>query len=93
MDGHHTNIHRADWQAYPAQDGTGEHTVVGTLKVLPNVRGPQLNSRRDVLVYLPASYTKSDWRYPVIYMQDGQMKTATAKFHPTPSGSIEWAFP
>jgi len=72
MDGHHTNIHHADWQAYPAPDGTGEHTVVGTLQVLSNVHSTQLRNRRDILVYLPPSYATSNRRYPVIYMQDGQ---------------------
>jgi len=28
-----------------------------------------------------------------VYEVDGDTLTATAKFHPTPSGSIEWAFP
>jgi len=49
-----------------------EHTVVGTLKVLPDVWSPQLDNRRDILVWLPSSYDFSEKRYPVIYMQDGQ---------------------
>jgi len=38
---------------------------------LRNVFSPQLRNRRDVDVYLPASYD-SGARYPVVYMQDGQ---------------------
>jgi predicted alpha/beta superfamily hydrolase len=40
--------------------------------VLESVPSPQLNNQRDVLVYLPPSYTETDRRYPVIYMHDGQ---------------------
>lgn len=33
----------------------------------------RLRRRRPVLVYLPPGYTESDpWRYPVLYVQDGQ---------------------
>jgi predicted alpha/beta superfamily hydrolase len=38
---------------------------------LPDVWSPQLRNRRDVDVYLPASYPDRR-RHPVIYMQDGQ---------------------
>jgi len=32
-----------------------------------------LRNRRDVLVYLPRGYRRfSRWRYPVLYLQDGQ---------------------
>lgn len=48
------------------------HTVVGDLRVLPDVWSPQLNNRRDVLVHLPPSYGQSSWHYPVLYMHDGQ---------------------
>jgi predicted alpha/beta superfamily hydrolase len=40
-------------------------------RTLKNVWSPQLRSRRDVDVYLPASYP-SGVRYPVVYMTDGQ---------------------
>jgi predicted alpha/beta superfamily hydrolase len=36
------------------------------------VWSPELRNRRDVDVYLPASYFRSRRRYPVIYLQDGQ---------------------
>jgi predicted alpha/beta superfamily hydrolase len=47
-------------------------TVAGTLKLLPQVYSPQLDLRRDLLVYLPPDYALSARRYPVIYMHDGQ---------------------
>jgi predicted alpha/beta superfamily hydrolase len=47
-------------------------TPPGSLYVLPDVFSPQLFSSRDVFVYLPPSYGRGDWRFPVLYMQDGQ---------------------
>ncbi len=49
-----------------------DHTVAGVLKVLPDVLSPQLGNERDILVYLPPSYDRSDDSYPVLYFQDGQ---------------------
>ncbi|HEX8210577.1 MAG TPA: alpha/beta hydrolase-fold protein [Longimicrobium sp.] len=61
------------WQNYPSQDDGAEHTVVGTVKKLEGLYSPQLDNRRDVLVYLPPSYgTDTERRYPVLYMHDGQ---------------------
>jgi predicted alpha/beta superfamily hydrolase len=37
-----------------------------------NVWSPELRNRRDVDIYLPASYNTRRDRYPVVYMQDGQ---------------------
>jgi predicted alpha/beta superfamily hydrolase len=42
------------------------------VETLHNVRSPELGNARDVLVYLPPSYARSDRRYPVLYMNDGQ---------------------
>ena len=60
------------WQQYQAIYRGDNHTVVGALKIAQHVRSPQLNNRRDIIVYLPPSYEQSDAHYPVIYMQDGQ---------------------
>ncbi|MEO6445971.1 MAG: alpha/beta hydrolase-fold protein [Gemmatimonadaceae bacterium] len=46
---------------------------------------PELGNRRDILVYLPASYGKTDRAYPVLYMHDGQNL-----FDPTTSFAGEW---
>ncbi len=43
-----------------------------TPRTFKNVWSPQLRNRRDVDVYLPASYSGGRDRYPVVYMQDGQ---------------------
>jgi predicted alpha/beta superfamily hydrolase len=57
----------------------------GRLEVIPAVECPELGNRRDVLIYLPSSYEKSDKPYPVIYMHDGQNL-----FDPTTSFAGEW---
>jgi predicted alpha/beta superfamily hydrolase len=42
-------------------------------RTLKGVWSPQRHNRRDVDIYLPASYrTATTRRYPVVYMQDGQ---------------------
>ncbi len=56
---------------YASRDGRA-HAVQGNLYLLPQVWSPQLENKRDVLVYLPPAYANSDRRYPVLYMQDGQ---------------------
>ncbi len=60
------------WHDYLSHTGRSHHSIVGTLKILPDFHSPQLNNHRPVVVYLPPSYSHSDRRYPVIYMQDGQ---------------------
>jgi predicted alpha/beta superfamily hydrolase len=59
-----------NWRNYV--EGRDRHTVVGALKERRGLRSPQLANRRDLYVYLPPSYDRSDTRYPVIYMHDGQ---------------------
>jgi predicted alpha/beta superfamily hydrolase len=51
---------------------TRKRHAPGRLEILPEVESPELGNRRDILVYLPASYEKTDRAYPVIYMHDGQ---------------------
>ena len=36
------------------------------------IDAPQLNCKRKIWLYLPLNYDKSDKKYPVIYMHDGQ---------------------
>src|SRR6185436_6141825 len=57
----------------------------GTLERIAGVPSPQLGNLRDILVHLPASYSKGDRRYPVIYMQDGQNL-----FDPATSFAGDW---
>lgn len=56
------------WQDYDKSP----HTVIGTLKVYPSLYSPQLHNSRDILVWLPPSYSYSNQHYKVIYMHDGQ---------------------
>jgi len=60
-------------------------TAPGRLEVIPDVESRELGNRRDILVYLPKSYDKSDKAYPVIYMHDGQNL-----FDPATSFAGEW---
>lgn len=59
------------WQPYPGRPHIPQ--VSGKLLTWANFYMPQLGGRtRDVHVYLPPSYDRSDQRYPVLYMQDAQ---------------------
>ena len=62
----------AEWLDYAGTRAGVAHTVVGTVKVLPKVESSELRNRRDILVYLPPSYSRGHHTYPVLYMQDGQ---------------------
>jgi predicted alpha/beta superfamily hydrolase len=55
------------------------------VEVLEGVDSPELENRRDVLVYLPPSYHGSRRSYPVLYMHDGQNL-----FDPDTSFAGEW---
>jgi hypothetical protein len=57
----------------------------GRLDVIPRVESHELHNQRDILVYLPSSYDKSEKPYPVLYMHDGQNL-----FDPTTSFAGEW---
>jgi predicted alpha/beta superfamily hydrolase len=61
-----------EWQDYLGEDDGRHHTVVGSIKVLRGLHSPQLDNKRDILVYLPPSYARTSRRYPVLYMHDGQ---------------------
>jgi predicted alpha/beta superfamily hydrolase len=65
--------HRIDgWlgqAAWPKADSTA---IAGVSIFSNDMRMPQLNRNRRIWVYLPPDYGKSNKRYPVIYMQDGQ---------------------
>ncbi|MBK7830915.1 MAG: alpha/beta hydrolase [Gemmatimonadetes bacterium] len=60
-------------------------TPPGSLEVIPDVYSPELNNRRDISVYLPRSYRRTEHPYPVIYMHDGQNL-----FDPATSFAGEW---
>lgn len=62
----------ARWQKYRDLKRGMEHTVSGDVRVLSELYSPQLHNRREILVYLPPSYSQGERRYPVVYMHDGQ---------------------
>ena len=50
-----------------------KHTTTSNVKILSeNFKIPQLNKTRKIWIYLPPDYEKSNKKYPVIYMHDGQ---------------------
>ena len=60
-------------------------TPPGVLEVIPQVYSASLGNSRDILVYLPSSYAKTERRFPVLYMHDGQNL-----FDPNTSFAGEW---
>ena len=55
--------------AWPKPDSTAP---LGVSILSDNMDIPQLNRKRRIWVYLPPDYGKTNKRYPVIYIQDGQ---------------------
>ena len=60
------------WQSYHHIYTGAGHSISGNVVVATDVHSPQLQTHRNVLVYLPPSYDHSDRHYPVLYMHDGQ---------------------
>lgn len=72
------------------RDDFPAHTASPNVHVLDSAfYMPQLDQHRKIWIYLPADYEKSNKRYPVIYMQDGQhlFDEATSQGR---IGPIEW---
>jgi glycogen operon protein len=63
-----------------------ERSVVGHVVAIAGFASPQLDNRRDIVVYLPPSYDQGAERYPVIYMHDGQNLFDRA----VSFGGVEW---
>lgn len=62
----------ARWLDYRVVRATAASTVVGDLRVLPDVASEELGVARDLLVHLPTDALTSGRRYPVLYLHDGQ---------------------
>jgi glycogen operon protein len=63
-----------------------ERSIEGTVITVAAFASPQLDNRRDIMVYLPPGYDEGMERYPVLYMQDGQnLFDEQASF-----GGVEW---
>ncbi len=75
-----------DWRPYAELHPGDQHIIAGNVLVLPQMHSPQLNTARDIVVYLPPSYGVSAKRYPVVYMQDGQNLFDAA----TSFAGVEW---
>ena len=69
----------------PGCDEYPDESVHGSLRVLRQLRSPQLDNQRDLYIYLPPLYERSERRYPVIDMHDGQ-----SLFDPKTSFAGEW---
>jgi isoamylase len=63
-----------------------ERTIVGTVVTLAGFASPQLDNRRDIMIYLPPGYDQGTERYPVLYMHDGQNLFDEHTSH----GGVEW---
>lgn len=72
-------------ERFQAKWRSRRRSAPGRLEVLADVESPQLGNRRDLLVYLPSSYDRTERAYPVIYMHDGQNL-----FDPSTSFAGEW---
>jgi predicted alpha/beta superfamily hydrolase len=75
-----------EWRSYAELHPGAQHTVAGNVLVLSHLLSPQLGAARDIVVYLPPSYSTGARRYPVIYMQDGQNLFDAA----TSFAGVEW---
>jgi predicted alpha/beta superfamily hydrolase len=65
-------LQNVEWHLYQEIYKGDHHHIVGRIQVGRQINSPQLNNRRDILVYLPPSYERGEQRYPVLYMHDGQ---------------------
>jgi predicted alpha/beta superfamily hydrolase len=60
------------WLGQPAWPKADSTAPIGVSIFSNDMRIPQLNRNRRIWVYLPPDYGKTNKRYPVIYMHDGQ---------------------
>jgi len=60
----------SDWKDSFARKDTG---ITGIVSYHRNLYSPQLDNQRDIIVWLPPSYSTDNLaHYPVLYMHDGQ---------------------
>jgi predicted alpha/beta superfamily hydrolase len=58
-----------DWRPY---DAGPDSTVTGDVRISEPVVADYHDYERELLAYLPPSYTETDDSYPVVYMHDGR---------------------
>ena len=61
-----------EWRDYPVPEEESAHPAAPSLRMLEQLYSPELGTHRDILVAVPASAARSERRYPVVYMHDGQ---------------------
>lgn len=69
----------------PGNDPTGGHTLTGTIVPHPQFASKHVTAR-DIWVYLPPDYHRTEARYPVLYLHDGNNCFDSA----TAFGGNEW---
>jgi predicted alpha/beta superfamily hydrolase len=52
------------WQPYIERAGWSGHSVAGDLRIAEGIYSPQLNNKRDIVVYLPPSYGTPSYGTP-----------------------------
>jgi hypothetical protein len=80
----------SDPKPLPAVADAAKPIIVGEQRVITS---KSLGDEREINIYLPASYGKSDKRYPVLYLVDGALDQ---DFHHIAGlaqyGALSWAF-
>ena len=60
------NFHNIDFSNFNSDE------IIGQVEYIHEFYSSKLKNERDIIIWLPPSYSTSHKRYPVIYMQDGQ---------------------
>ena len=61
-----------NWRNDAASSSSHVATITGNVQLIKDFYMPQLDRKRNIRIYLPPDYAKTQKRYPVIYMHDGQ---------------------
>lgn len=46
--------------------------LIGKIELIKDFYSPELNNKRNIIIYLPPGYEKDTKSYPVLYLHDGQ---------------------
>lgn len=53
-------------------DKHDNHSITGDVRILKDMKVPELDTTKNIWIYLPPDYENSDRCYPVLYMHDAQ---------------------
>lgn len=53
-------------------DEHNKHSITGDVRIVEGMKVPQLNTTKNIWIYLPPGYELNNRRYPVLYMHDAQ---------------------